>query len=246
MRVRLVAASLLLAGCADAEPAVVPEPEPVVAEFSITLSNVAALDALVTSAGAEVDVAFSPGVWGVDGTGLELVELDQPASAGLELLAEAGDPSSFIEEAGARLQNARTFGGDSSSSYSDQPIMPGASVEFGFRATEGDRFGLASMFGQSNDVLVVTAPAWDLFDEQGEPYLGVIPLRYVDAGTEVNQEPGAGPDQAPRQSSTEDGEVEDEVATAFEVEDRSGYQYPALGDIAVLEITAVMIIEPEE
>jgi hypothetical protein len=238
--------SLALCACSgsDADPS--SQPEPVVAEFSLVIRNIAAADALVTSDGAEVDVAFSPGVWAVDQAGFELIEIGAAASPGLEVFAESGSPADFLVEVRSHVENARTFGGDSSSSYGDQPILPGSQVEFGFRATEGEYFVMASMFGQSNDVLIVTAPGLSLFDESGRPFVGEIPVRYVDAGTEENEEPGGGPNQAPRQAAPDDGVPESDVITEFDREDRFGFVYPAIIDIVVLEVTAVTIIPPEE
>lgn len=241
----IVLAALLVGACADSDSAA-PAVEPRVADFSVSIRNIAAADALVTAAGDEVDVALSPGVWTIDAPEQRLFDPGIAATPGLELLAESGVPSELLVEAQARFSEARSFGGDSSSSYGDQPIMPGTRVDFGFRATEGQSLSLATMFGQSNDVIVATDGAWPLFDEAGEPFVGRIVLVYFDVGTEVNEEPGAGPNQAPRQQNTDDGEAEDEVITAFETEDRSGFVYPVLMSTVVLEVTEATVVESAE
>lgn len=236
--------AMIAASCGDSDPA--PASDPTVAEFSVTIRNVASDDALVTEAGDPVDVALSPGVWSVDDPSVFLVSPGDAASAGLESLAESGAPSDFLTEARQRLEEARSFGGDSSSSYGDQPMMPGARVSFGFRATEGQAFSLATMFGQSNDIIIATDAPWPLFDAAGLPYVGTIPLTYFDVGTERNEEPGVGANQAPRQANPTDGEPESEVITAFDTEDRAGFRYPALPTIVILEITEATEVEPEE
>ena len=49
-----------------------------------------------------------------------------------------------------------------------------------------------------------------LFDKQGKPVSGVLTAQIGlwDAGTEVNQEPGFGPHQAPRQAAPNTGASE--------------------------------------
>ena len=57
---------------------------------------------------------------------------------------------------------------------------------------------MAMMFGQSNDVFVATkSEGIALFDAQGKPIKDAITgfFQYWDAGTEVNEEPGNGPNQ---------------------------------------------------
>jgi len=58
-----------------------------------------------------------------------------------------------------------------------------------------------------------------------------------DAGTEQNQEPGTGGDQAPRQMEADSGPSEDAtVRNVMSVDD--GFDYPATGD--VLEVTVTV------
>ena len=56
------------------------------------------------------------------------------------------------------------------------------------------------------------------------------------AGTEVNQEPGLGDSQAPRQAAKDSGATEDGIVTELiELRDAAGFVYPPLDD--TLEIT---------
>src|SRR5688572_20686052 len=88
------------------------------------------------------------------------------------------------------------------------PIMPGQAFEVSFTAGRGARLSFATMFAESNDFFF--APDGDgipLHDDAGAPVSGDLTDRVAlwDAGTEMNQEPGLGPDQAPRQAMPDDG-----------------------------------------
>ena len=62
-------------------------------------------------------------------------------------------------------------------------------------------------------------------------------LTLWDAGTEVNQEPGVGADQAPRQKAPDTGAAENgTVRLLTDVKD--GFTYPAAGDVLKVTIVA--------
>ena len=122
------------------------------------------------------------------------------------------------------------------------PIGPGGAYEFSFTAGtavtpgSGMRLSLATMFIQSND-LFYTFPAdgLALFAADGTPRTGDVTaeLGLYDAGTEVNQQPGTGADQAPRQPAPDTGEAEDGVLgpIADGAADRAGFTYPNTADV---------------
>jgi hypothetical protein len=87
------------------------------------------------------------------------------------------------------------------------------------------------MFGQSNDLFYAFGDAGlALFDATGAAMTGDV-TSYValwDAGTEANQWPGVGPDQAPRQAGPDTG-ADDPVATVRPVSD--GFTYPAVDHV---------------
>lgn len=58
-------------------------------------------------------------------------------------------------------------------------------------------------------------------------------LKLWDAGTEVNEYPGAGNNQAPRQSGPDTGV--DETKSVMEVND--GFIYPAITDLVRITVT---------
>jgi PKD repeat protein len=129
------------------------------------------------------------------------------------------------------------------------PLMPGEAYEVSFTVGpnelpgSGMKFSLASMFVQSNDIFYAfDAGGIDLFDDTDAPRFQDGPvdvtdqLSYWDAGTEVDQEPGTGDNQAPRQSGPDTGP--DENGNLVKVTDSdndgmpddSGFEYPAVAD----------------
>ena len=96
------------------------------------------------------------------------------------------------------------------------PALPGSTYSFTFEAVPGDYLSFATMFVQSNDWFFATASSGiNLFDGDA-PLSGDITslVGLWDAGTEVDETPGEGPNQAPRQESPNDGETESEPVSA--------------------------------
>jgi hypothetical protein len=94
---------------------------------------------------------------------------------------------------------------------------------------------MAWMFGQSNDLFYANDRPVALFDASGAPVRGDMTpqLSLWDAGTEVNEEPGLGPNQGPRQASPEAGITERQAIA--HVHDR--YTYPRTADVLRVTIT---------
>jgi hypothetical protein len=109
-----------------------------------------------------------------------------------------------------------------------EAVGPGGSYSFSFNAGKGHSLSLATMFVQSNDLFY--APSMDgiaLYDQSGNPVTGDITslVNLWDAGTEGNEEPGTGANQAPRQSGPNTGMTEGEnVMLISDVND--GFTYP--------------------
>jgi hypothetical protein len=63
---------------------------------------------------------------------------------------------------------------------------------------------VATMMGQSNDWFYAPAESGIALFKDGKPISGEISSQIIlwDAGTEVDQEPGIGSDQGPRQTET--------------------------------------------
>lgn len=107
------------------------------------------------------------------------------------------------------------------------PLMPGSAYRALFAAAPGERLSFATMFVQSNDWIVAPrADGIELFDADGNPIEGDITdqLLVLDAGTEIDQTPGEGADQAPRQAGPDTGD-DDPDATVRELADRNAADY---------------------
>jgi len=188
--------------------------------FTVKITNVSKMDTLKVPGAAAVKAPIAPGVFLVD-PAASVFEPGKAASAELQALAEDGN----FEP----LQNALAvkFGARSGM------FAPG--LEFTVTAKPGDRLSFATMFVQSNDK--VYAPAGGslaLFDANGAPVTGDLTavVRLFDAGTEVDQQPGAGVDQAPRQKAANQGADQNGVVA----EANDGFAYPAAGEVIRLEV----------
>ena len=103
------------------------------------------------------------------------------------------------------------------------------------------------MFVQSNDLFYAPGPEGiALWDEAGNPVSGDVTDRLMlwDAGTEVNEEPGEGANQAPRQGGANTGM--DEGGVVQPVND--GFTYPAVMDVIrlTINVTATGVESPGE
>ena len=158
---------------------------------------------------------------------------------GLEALAEDGDPStaaSSLESAdGVTMSGAAdTPDGESAAA----PAGPGASYTFTFSAREGEKLSFATMYVQSNDLFFGPDDSGiDLFPN-GVALDGDITsmIMLYDAGTEVNEEPGVGANQAPRQTGPNTGA--DEGGNVQLIADAAdGFTYPAVSAVIAVTIT---------
>lgn len=111
------------------------------------------------------------------------------------------------------------------------PALPGHSFSFSFHAGKGHYLSFATMYGISNDLFY--APVGEgiaLYDDNG-PVTGDITsmIRLWDAGTEVNEEPGVGPNTGPQQNGPDTGTAEN--GTVREIGNvNDGYTYPPVAD----------------
>ena len=172
---------------------------------------------------------LAPGAYAVVGGGQTPVfEAGMAASAGLEALAEDGDPSELAGE----LMLASSVSGSgvftTPSGVSEPGLLPpGSSYAFSVEAFPGDRLQLATMYVQSNDLFYAFEPGGVALFSGDTPVAGdaTMELTLWDAGTEVNQWPGFGPDQAPRQAGPDTGA--DEGGTVGAVDDAFEYRTPS-------------------
>ena len=181
---------------------------------------------------------LSPGVWAVHTADASLFTSGQAdAGLGLESLAEDGDSGTLAAMlAGVTgVQSVGTFTTPDGAATAGV-ILPGDRYVFSVTAAPGDRLSLATMFVQSNDLFYAPQPAGiSLFTSAGMTVSGDVTsqLALWDAGTEANEEPGVGLNQAPRQSGANTGP--DENGTVGTVLDE--FSYPAVDSVIRVTIT---------
>ena len=229
--VSLSVAVLALAQGAQAQGA------PAATKFTIKVENISKGEVLKLSNGKTAPFVSAPVLWAVH-TGSSnpvFVAGQVDAGKGLETLAETGNPAPLAKSldgaAGVAAVGAddRPVGSDAGG-----PILPGKGYQFEVTAAPGQTLSLAWMFGQSNDLFYSNDRPIALFDAAGKPVTGDMTLQLAlwDAGTEVNEEPGLGPNQGPRQK-TPDAGISEHQGIAH-VHDR--FSYPRTTDVLRLTI----------
>jgi len=154
-----------------------------------------------------INTPLAPVAWTVHQSPNTLFTSGSQASAGLQKLAEDGSPVALVAEQGDANAGAAAIGRGASG---PAPIFaPDGNYTFTITAAPGDHLSLASMFVQSNDWFfgLNNLP---LFDADGDPRSGNVTdyVTLYDAGTEVNEAPGYGANQAPRQAGPNTGASE--------------------------------------
>lgn len=206
------------------------------ATFKVRIENVASED-LESVGGAKYPFALSPGLFIVNHRKQYFFEAGNKADAALELQAEDGNPEKLAERLLTKV-GSYYMGIFNTPLGAEKPgpLLPGSSYEFTFTAAEGMKLNLIAMYGQSNDLFYAPQEALDLFDKNGEPLNGDITDSLVlwDAGTEVNQAPGIGDEQAPRQKMANTGKAENGVVHLV----KDGFTYPNTKNVLRVTITA--------
>ncbi len=181
---------------------------------------------------------IAPGVYATHATGPFLFNADAAASIGLEAMAEDGNPAILnteVQDAG-EFRDAGVFAVPAGAE-GPAPVGPGQAYEFEVIATPGDALSFVTMFVQSNDLFYAPSEQGiDLFPG-GVALEGDITDQILlwDAGTEVNEKPGFGVYQAPRQPGPNSGPVEDGVVNILD----PCFTYPDLSDVLRVTLTKV-------
>jgi len=223
--------------------------EPLPHELTFTFSNTSSPGDLVDGSGGAHDIAFAPAILIVHSEGFELFTVGQAAPwEGLEAITEDGNNVGLINELAQveAVRQVKAFAA-TDADYKELPLGPGEQVSQDVEAHPGDRISWVSMYGQSNDIFVGTPPQGlpAFTDDQALQGDVTGQLALYDGGTEVNQEPGVGADQAPRQDGPDTGEDEDGVVTRVDGTDAAGFAYPAVPDMLSLTVEAREISDEE-
>ena len=260
--------------------------------FTVRIENVSTGATLPTPDGGSVAVPLSPGGWAVHVDAVDFFASGQPASGGIEAIAEDGSPGALAGELGpltgvtvplspgtaaVHTSDVRFFQGGAAASEGIEaiaedgspgaltaalqsvtgireavsfttpegaaapaPIGPGGSYAFEVDAVPGDRLSFATMYIQSNDLyLSFAGEGLPLFSGQ-TPVSGDVSdqVRLYDAGTERDQEPGVGLDQAPRQAGPDTGAAEGGTITRVVGTD-DGFSYAAPAEVVRVTVTPI-------
>ena len=176
-----------------------------------------------SSSATELETPLAPGVYVVHTT-MDTLFVDGAADRGegLEALAEDGEPSDLAASLGSQSTVAATGTFANPDAAAEAGLaLPGQSYSFSFDAVPGDYLSFATMFVQSNDWFYAPAPSGiNLFDGDVPLDGDISELVFLwDAGTEIDETPGEGPNQAPRQDGPNTGDDQGAPISAV-----SGYE----------------------
>ena len=184
-------------------------------KFTVRIENITKPDAFTASNGVKWSLAFSPGLAVVHTAKAPIFTAGKKdRGKGLEAQSEDGDPSMLAKslEGSKGIKSVAVFN-TSVGESAPGPITPGAAYEVTISGMPGDRLSLTTMMGQSNDWFYAPNESGIALFKDGKPIDGDITSEMIlwDAGTEVNQEPGIGSDQGPRQKAPNTGKAENGV-----------------------------------
>ncbi|HEX4949464.1 MAG TPA: spondin domain-containing protein [Blastocatellia bacterium] len=181
-------------------------------KFTVKVENVSSKDLQTASDGSKWPFALSPGFWAVHKQEVRFFNEGKVMGPnGLEMQAEDGNPAGMVDFLmGHHSTMQHGVFNMPNGAETPGPIGPGGTYEFEFTAKPGMKLSLITMFGQSNDWFYAADPGGIKLFENGKPISGDITSKFFlwDAGTEKDEEPGIGPNQAPRQKAPNTGEAE--------------------------------------
>ena len=209
-------------------------------KFTIRVENITEPDAFTASNGVKWSLAFSPGT--------AVVHIDKAPifTSGkkdrgkwLEAQAEDGNPSMLAKslDGSKGIKSVAVFNTPVGAS-APGPITPGAAYELTISAMPGDRLSMTIMMGQSNDWFYAPAESGIELFKDGRAISGDVASQLFmwDAGTEVDQEPGIGSDQGPRQKAPNTGKAENGVVHKIQ----DGKLYSQASSVMRITVTPAM------
>ena len=209
-------------------------------KFTIRVENITEPDAFTASNGVKWSLAFSPGT--------AVVHIDKAPiftsgkkdrGKGLEAQAEDGNPSMLAKslDGSKGIKSVAVFNTPVGAS-APGPITPGAAYELTISAMPGDRLSMTIMMGQSNDWFYAPDERGIELFKNGQAISGDMTSQIMmwDAGTEVDQEPGIGSDQGPRQKAPNTGKAENGVVHKIQ----DGKLYSQASSVMRITVTPAM------
>jgi hypothetical protein len=195
------------------------------ASFTVTIRNVATDQTLRLPDGRTIAAPIAPSVYVVAPRPNVLFTPGKCADKALGRSAEDGNFQPLLDKVSG-LKGLTASG----------MFIPGQ--PFTFAAWPGDHLQFATMFVQSNGLFFAPRDGGiALFDLGGRAMHGKVTSRVAlfDAGTDVNQAPGAGPDQAPRQAKPNTGAAE-RMPIELVANRHDGFTYPPVESVIEVEI----------
>jgi hypothetical protein len=207
-------------------------------QFKVKIENISTKDEFTASNGTKWTLDFSPGAWLVHSNNAPLFTAGQKdRGQGIEAIAEDGNPD-FLAKSLQNQSGVLSSGTFKTAIGATKPggILPGQVFEFTVNAMPGQKLSLATMFGQSNDWFYAPSEAGiALFDAQGQPIRGDVTaqIQLWNDGSEVDEEPGIGPTQGPRQKAPNTGSVENGAVEKV----KGKFPYPETGKVMRITLT---------
>ena len=192
------------------------------------------------SANTGIVYPLSPGAWTVHKSGtMPLFKTGAyDFGKGLEAIAEDGNPATLgmTLKTTAGVESSGVFNTPDGASQ-PAPLGPGMKYTFSFSATHSDdQLSFATMFVQSNDLFYSPGEEGISLFNKHAPISGDITssLSLWDAGTEVNEEPGYGPNQVMRQTAPNTGVTEHNPVGKV----NDSFTYPSVESIIKVTISS--------
>ena len=181
---------------------------------------------------------IAPGIYASHAESGLLFNPGTTASAGIEAMAEDGNPTILGAEvlAGGGFRDAGPFavpvGGTGPG-----PLYPGGTYAFNVTAVHGDYLSFVTMLVQTNDIFFAPPEGGISLFPDGQPLDGIVTdmVMLWDAGTEVNEKPGVGLFQAPRQLAPNTGA--DEMGMVRLLDDEM-FTYPGVGQVIRVTVSS--------
>jgi len=209
--------------------------------FTVRVENVSVPNLLKLSNGKTASVTLGPVLYVIHTNRGPVFTSGEPdRGKGLEALAEDGPAAPLAKSLEGTPGIVHVgFSDTPVGAAGSRPLQSGEAFEFRVNGKPGERLTIATMLGQSNDLFY--APREEgvaLFDTTSRPIAGDITSQILlwDAGTEINEEPGLGPNQPAYQSAPNTGPAEHGVVRPIsEVND--GFHYPSVAQVLRVTIT---------
>lgn len=208
-------------------------------DFIVRFYNSGTENGMTLQDGSKASPLLSWGAFAVHRGANPLYTPGQPAGdTGLEQIAEDGSTDKMVSWLAGQRDLGDTGALKARPVAGEATIHPGGLMRAVIKASPGDKISFAVMLEQSNDAFYGPGPEGiALFDSSGNPISGDVTdqVLFWDAGTEVNEAPGLGPNTGTTESGPNQGPSENAVVRQMsEVND--GFTYPAIKDVIKVDI----------